>query len=283
MAVAGGEMLAKASGDIDARAHFEQVWNRFGAGPKREPIPKDPGWQSTVDNLLRAGLPMALLEECVEIAMGQRRVSAENVFRYMCGVAWRKVHELRERAGELVNGEPVNNGQWDESDPNHEDVQDYAISNWCRLMLEHREPEDVARAKRECLERAGDEATSGVLWFIIHNLEMDRAELAGSLRALLETLSGEIGTDLIQKHEDPRRSTYSTLGWAADDVTGHFELIRARRELDAMPADEREAWMQWARAEWAGIAEHVDETFYIREAADKARQSVTAAASKVEA
>lgn len=105
--VAAGEMLASASEGVDAIAHFEKAWGRYGTGPRRKPLPKDPGWQNTVTTLLSAGLPMGVLEECIEIAMSQRKVPENNVFRYMCGVAWRKVRELRDRAKELASSDPT--------------------------------------------------------------------------------------------------------------------------------------------------------------------------------
>ena len=276
MAAAAGEMLAKASGDVDARAHFEHVWSRYGSGPKREPLPKDPGWQNTVDNLLRAGLPMAVLEECVEVAMGQRRVSAENVFRYMCGVAWRKVRELRERAGELVQDPP------DDNDAVPRDVESEAIGNWCRIILKQHDPREVERATRQCLERAGDEEPQGVLWFIIHNLDMDRTGLCSALRDLLEELPDDLGVKEIREQEEYWQdrlgspSEHTILSWAASNAAGELKLACARQELAAMPAEAREAWVQRAHDDWAEIAEHVDESFYICEAADLARKPAVA-------
>lgn len=275
MAMAAGEMFARASGDVDARTHFEHVWARYGAGPRREPLPKDPGWQGTVDNLLRAGLPMAVLEECVEIAMGQRRVSAENVFRYMCGVAWRKVHELRERASELVRDAPDGSVE----DLDLEDAGTEAVGNWCRVILKQRDPREVEKAARQCRERAGDEEPSGVLWFVIHDLDMDRAALCSAVRDLLEELPDDLGVKEIREQEEywhPRLgspSEHTILSWAASNAAHELKLVRARQELAAMTPDAREAWLRRAHDEWAEIAEHVDESFYICEAAELAREA----------
>ena len=278
MTAAAGEMLARASGDVDARAYFEHVWNRYGTGPRREPMPKDPGWQNTVDNLLRAGLPMAVLEECVEIAMGQRRVAADNVFRYMCGVAWRKVHELRERAGEMVQGAPA-----EDDDTELEDAESEAISNWCRVILNQRDPREVEKAARQCRERAGDEEPSGVLWFVIHDLEMDRAGLCSALRDLLEKLPGDLGVKEIREQEEYWQdrlgspSEHTILSWAASNAAGELKLACARQELAAMTTEAREAWVQRAHDDWAEISEHVDESFYICEAAELARNAAAEA------
>lgn len=124
MRIAGEELLAKASEVTDAHAHFEQTWARYGSGPERRPLPKDPAWRQTITNLLAAGLPMGVLEECVEIAMGQRKVAEDGVFRYMCGIAWRRVRELRERAQGIVQGIP---------NPQQEGDKAEGLHFWCQI------------------------------------------------------------------------------------------------------------------------------------------------------
>jgi hypothetical protein len=273
---AAGEMLARASGDVDAHAHFEKVWKRFGTGPRRKPLPKDPGWQQTVDSLLSAGLPMAILEECVEIAMGQRRVAEENVFRYMCGVAWNKVSELQGRAREITTGDPG-----DEDTP---DVEDLAVQRWCQLILKQRDPGEVEVATRDCLGYTGDDGPGGVLWFVIHNLELDRASLRDSLRDLMQALPGGVGEQRIREHEawqqdhpDVKYRPGSALTFASQWATEDMLLARARQEMALMPRDEYEMWVQRSRDENAEIAEHLSESYYVLDGARMAREALAAA------
>jgi len=61
------------------------------------------GWQQSVTNLLRAGLPMPILHDCIDTAMGSRGVTDE--FRYMCGVAWNKVRQLQQIATEVIEAD----------------------------------------------------------------------------------------------------------------------------------------------------------------------------------
>jgi len=65
-----------------------------------------PDWETSVDNILAAGLPIELLCECVDIAMSAKRIKDE--FRYMCGIAWRKVADMQEIAGTIVDSEADN-------------------------------------------------------------------------------------------------------------------------------------------------------------------------------
>jgi HNH endonuclease len=275
---AAGEMLARASGDVDACEYFDKIWCRYGTGPRRKPLPKDPGWQQTVRGLLSAGLPMTVLEECVEIAMGQRKVTEENVFRYMCGVAWKKVREIQDRAREIAqDGADIEGGE--EADP---DVEDAGVQNWCRIILQQRDPRDVEAATRECLERAGDDDPSGVLWFVIHDMETERASLREVLRDLMNALPAGTGEQLLREHEewqrehrgdraDPSTALITATQWA----TSHMDFARARQEMAMMPASEYEAWIQRSMAENADIAEHLDRHFYVLDGARLAREALT--------
>lgn len=276
MAAAAGEMLAQASGEIDAQAHFEKAWARYGSGTERRPLPKDPGWRQTVDSLLSAGLPMGVLEECIQVAMSQRKVAEDNVFRYMCGVAWRKVSELQQRARELAQNAPSPAGD------NHEDLEDVAdtaIQNWCRIILGQRDPHDVETATRNCVRYAEDDSPSGVLWFIIHNLELNRAGLRDCLLDLMRALPEDIGVNLIREHEEQCRSSDNSnlaLTTAAQYAAGHMALTRGRAELALLPENERETWIQRARDEYADIAEHLSEDYYVSEGARMARETQAA-------
>ena len=53
-----------------------------------------------MDQLLAAGLPMPLLLESIDVAMRATRV--KDTFRYMCGVAWKKVQTIAADARVVV-------------------------------------------------------------------------------------------------------------------------------------------------------------------------------------
>jgi HNH endonuclease len=109
IARAAQEILTDSGEITAAHRQFASTWDAWTYGEddgSRHLIPKDPGWKQTVDSLLAAGLPMAMLDECVQIAMSRRNVAPENTFRYMCGVAWNKVTEIQDRARLLVDDPP---------------------------------------------------------------------------------------------------------------------------------------------------------------------------------
>ncbi|WP_433520088.1 HNH endonuclease (plasmid) [Nonomuraea sp. CA-143628] len=101
MQVAAGEMLSAREARDEARASFDAKWTSWSEG--RPPLPRPSGWGSTVDNLLAAGLPLPVLLDCVDIAMNARQVIAADVFKYMCGVAWKQVRSLQQAASQTVS------------------------------------------------------------------------------------------------------------------------------------------------------------------------------------
>jgi hypothetical protein len=107
MARAAAHLMSEYRQRTDLHDRFLAAWNGWTFGPelKRQTLPLPAGWRSSVDGLLAAGLPEELLHEAVDIAMGAQHVRADNTFRYMCGVAWRKVQALQEIAADIVTAD----------------------------------------------------------------------------------------------------------------------------------------------------------------------------------
>lgn len=84
------------------RQLFRQHWQdwKYGTGSFAKTMPLPDDWESSVDNFIAAGLPLEVLFECIDKAMARK--GTQDVFRYMCGIAWRKVTEIREIASALL-------------------------------------------------------------------------------------------------------------------------------------------------------------------------------------
>lgn len=108
MTEAARVMLRDQAERAELHRQFLEAWNdwTFGFGKKKENFPLPPSWPQSIDMILAAGLPISVLLECIDIAMSARHVRLDNLFRYMCGIAWRKVSELQEIAGSLIEAEP---------------------------------------------------------------------------------------------------------------------------------------------------------------------------------
>lgn len=90
------------------RDAFQQAWNEWTweRSGKREPHELEAGWKSSIDNFREAGLPIEVWPDIIEKAMTNKTVKAENLFRYSCGIAWRMVRGLQERARVIVGAAP---------------------------------------------------------------------------------------------------------------------------------------------------------------------------------
>ena len=85
---------------------FESRWNEWESSRGVTPaLPSD--WRLAVDRFVAAGLPLAVLLECVDRAMANRQIRHDSLFRYMCGIAWARVAEIQESARAAVRGVPA--------------------------------------------------------------------------------------------------------------------------------------------------------------------------------
>lgn len=101
---AADEMIENIDLRNEARAEFDETWSSWGTGPEgvRQQVPRPVDWELSIDQFVAAGLPMAILLDCVDKAMQNSKVRPEATFRYMCGIAWKKVQQLQETARESL-------------------------------------------------------------------------------------------------------------------------------------------------------------------------------------
>lgn len=129
---------------------FEDRWAHITAGAGiNAPLPA--GWESTIDQLMSAGLSMLLIADCAFTAVSINRVSPADKFRYMCGVAWRRVTTLNDIARAVVSDSAVGTKAADPEPPILE-MADQAIED----IL------DVFGATREMHRYASDAMWSSV-------------------------------------------------------------------------------------------------------------------------
>ncbi|MEU3613439.1 HNH endonuclease [Streptomyces sp. NPDC006872] len=86
------------------RESFEKTWSGWTreVGWKTEKVKLPDGWKGSLDTFHEAGLPQEVWPDIIEKAMTNPTVRADNTFRYACGIAWRMVKELQERAHRIV-------------------------------------------------------------------------------------------------------------------------------------------------------------------------------------
>ncbi len=86
------------------RKHFEKSWRGWTRedGWKTVPVALPDSWKSSLDSFYEAGLPKEVWPDIIEKAMTNPTVRVDNTFRYACGIAWRMIKDLHERAREIV-------------------------------------------------------------------------------------------------------------------------------------------------------------------------------------
>lgn len=83
---------------------FLEKWHDWTYGPpdNRQYVPMDGGWKNSLVAFLSRGLSLEDLFEFVDLAMGRQKVDAADTWRYFCGICWRAIGDLDERARELL-------------------------------------------------------------------------------------------------------------------------------------------------------------------------------------
>lgn len=80
-------------------ARFDVEWDWWRAnGGEGDPMPRPGDWETSVLRFRASGLTGELLEDAIEIAMKAPKVAPSGIWRYFCGVCWRRLDEMQEIA-----------------------------------------------------------------------------------------------------------------------------------------------------------------------------------------
>ena len=78
--------------------HFLEVWTNWSYGPDDAPLPRPTNWESSIWKFHEVGLPIDDLREAAHKACSNPKVDVHQMWRYMCGIAWRMLTEIQEMA-----------------------------------------------------------------------------------------------------------------------------------------------------------------------------------------
>jgi hypothetical protein len=101
--VAANAMLTDLWGREELFSQFKSYWGIW-QNDNGDTIELPRNWRKTVESFIGVGLPVAVLLECIRIAMDAPKVRPEDTFRYMCGTAWARVKRLQESTHSQVAG-----------------------------------------------------------------------------------------------------------------------------------------------------------------------------------
>lgn len=88
--------------EVEQAAAFDKVWNVWHYGPNREPVPREDGWQISVNTFHGQGLTLDDMTDFVRIAM-RSTSSPAHVWRYFCGCCWNEIKARQEIALKLLD------------------------------------------------------------------------------------------------------------------------------------------------------------------------------------
>jgi len=110
MRQASEELFTESAEDQAYLKAFEAAWDRQTWGDNM-PIT----WRDSILRFKASGLPVDVLITGIGRAVAAPSVTRSERFRYMCGFAWKKVGELRDRAAELMAEpeEPTTAADWE--------------------------------------------------------------------------------------------------------------------------------------------------------------------------
>lgn len=108
MQAAGEDLLEGISAKQDYLDEFEQKWKTWHYKGTSQCIPLPDDWRRSLDRWRRLGVPVAVLADAVDDAMGYRTYRGEDdqEFRFMAGIVWKYVDEMHLRAMEKLKMMP---------------------------------------------------------------------------------------------------------------------------------------------------------------------------------
>lgn len=65
-------------------------------------IPRPGDWERSAHSWYSASVPVPLIADAIDLAMTNRRIVHAEVWRYACGIIWRRLSDMRETATALL-------------------------------------------------------------------------------------------------------------------------------------------------------------------------------------
>jgi hypothetical protein len=73
-------------------------WNGWTWGPESKHFPRPGGWKQTLWRMHELGLPPGEITDAMDIACANNKIDLDDTWRYMCGIAWKRLTAIQEMA-----------------------------------------------------------------------------------------------------------------------------------------------------------------------------------------
>ena len=248
MQAAAGAMLRDRKAREAEHEQFRAWWTTwgYGDGNQRRTVPMDGAWWVTVDQLRAAGLPLAALKDCIDLAMSRRKIRDEDKFRYMCGAAWKMIGKLREAASKIAVGPPGSAAAPSASEDD-EDLAALAVDGYSLHLLDLFSESERDEALCWARDVRGEEPEDSIgqpaeiIYFAIRDLLRSRDSLFETLADLIKAVPGgpEILKREYEQSEESQRGPHGIATWAAYRLVDAFHEREADEWLATLADDER--------------------------------------------
>lgn len=253
------QMLAEMAGRREVYSKFDDWWGDWTYSKDNLPMPRPGGWESSIDAFLAAGLPLDVLEWCVRKAMASK-TAPEATWKYMCGIAWRKINELQEAARQVAGSAASGQTAKDRpADPHLAGMVDMANKLLASLSDEERrealewmDDREFCKAHDEPV-KSDDELVIAAAEHVFESCQIAQYRLENRVTKALKQLPGGIGESAMRDARTLLFDNYGT-GFSRDMFVG---LALAYLE-DEIAYPEAEVTLQGlpdeASAEWIALA-----------------------------
>lgn len=237
------------------RRQFAEWWDdwTYEHGGQRHTIERPADWEGTVDVLVSAGLPMPLLKESISRAMRREKIKNTEKFRYMCGVAWRKLAEIQESARSASTDAVPDDEELPQS------IIDGRSDLACELLGIYHDQNEIdrllteAREDREAETLKEQQAEAAIVaWMEMHT---SLSWLAFSVCELLPLIPDDVMPEALRRtrvklydEEGPEFTRAAFAQSAVDTAERLYKERAALAYLDTLPEDERAEWIAYAEA-----------------------------------
>lgn len=217
MKQAAAELSAQDAPKRAYRDVFHAAWNEWTweRGGKKETFDLPGGWKTSLDNIREAGLPVEVWTGIVEKAMTTKGVSVENLFRYACGIAWRMVRDLQDRAKAITGSGSTASGPADS-------LSQAAIEIWESEQAEEVTPELRADFLFSLAEVRGKEEAHRVILAAQQAAWCGQSDLGGTLNHC--------------DHSEAYHQWWCSWLTAADDYPSDAASAHVRKQIDTLLA-----------------------------------------------
>jgi hypothetical protein len=96
--VAAGKMRDDFQGEWDYAEALDDEWSNWTYGSSKHPIPRPSDWRNSAGAWRAAGLPVDLLIDAAQRALGNPKIAPHDTWKYFCGIAWKRITQIQEAA-----------------------------------------------------------------------------------------------------------------------------------------------------------------------------------------